>query len=129
MSAPNASEACPAPPAPTAAVAPRPYSIGLPTGPNVRRLHLNEFRFAHAPKVVDALRGALAAPVDELLTWYQAGPDPTLLAALARYVGAPSARHVLAAAGSDEVLRAVLDTSGLRGHRRLLMGVPGYTHF
>jgi histidinol-phosphate aminotransferase len=102
------------------------YSTGA-ARPGARRLHLNEFRFDHPPEVVEALRGALAAvPVEELLVRYQAGPDDALARDLARYVGAPSERNILVAPGSDEVLRAVLDTCG---HRSVLVGIPGYTHF
>jgi histidinol-phosphate aminotransferase len=117
---------------PEAATSPalRPYSVGGPVDRQVRRLHLNEYRFAHPPAVIEALRSALdTSRVDDLLTNYQSGPDPVLAEDLARYVGAPSARNILVAAGSDEILRAILDTCPLRGQRALLMGVPGYTHF
>ena len=81
------------------------------------------------PQVLEALGRAAEAPPAAQLTHYQTGADPALLADLARYVGAPGPENVLAAAGSDEVLRAVIDTCGLRGHRKLVMGVPGYAHF
>jgi histidinol-phosphate/aromatic aminotransferase/cobyric acid decarboxylase-like protein len=106
------------------------YSVGPAPPIWARRLHLNEYRYPHPPEVVDALRlGVAAAPVEDLLTNYQAGPDPALAEDLARYVGAEGARNVLITPGSDEALRAIIDTCGLRGHREVVMGVPGYTHF
>ena len=109
----------------------QPYSVGAPTAFGTRRLHLNEFRFTHAPGVIQALHGTiLTLETTDLVTNYPTGADPALLDSLAAYVGSGAAReNVLVAAGSDEVLRAVIDTCGLRGHRQLLMGVPGYTHF
>ena len=111
------------------------YSVGDATPPGVLRLHLNEFRFPHSPGVLRALAGGASAPeaARRLLTEYQAGPDPRLLDEIASYVGLPpgeaSRECVLLAPGSDEVLRAIIDTSGLRGHRVVVMGTPGYTHF
>ncbi len=106
----------------------RAYSVGPAPASNTRRLHLNEFRFSHSSHVLKVLGGALgdAFNESELLTNYQAGQDRALSAAIAHYAGAPSEAHVLIAAGSDEVLRAILDTCG---HKTLLMGVPSYTHF
>ncbi|MFA6165799.1 MAG: aminotransferase class I/II-fold pyridoxal phosphate-dependent enzyme [Gemmatimonadaceae bacterium] len=118
----------------------RAYSIGPPPPEGVLRLHLNEFRHEHSAWV----RAAAAAPVaarDEDLTRYPSGAlEAGLRRALVQYLdGGDRLRypdevkmtpeHVLLAAGSDEVLRAVINTSGLRGHRRVLMGVPSYTHF
>jgi histidinol-phosphate aminotransferase len=105
------------------------YSIGPSPPANVRRLHLNEYRFPHAAAVIEALRSRHHAPTEDLLTQYQSGPDPGLVGELARYVGAHTAQNILVSPGSDEVLRAVLDTSRFRGHNTLLMGIPGYTHF
>ncbi len=111
------------------------YSVGDAVPPGVRRLHLNEFRYQHAPGVLQALVGGAASPdaAQRLLVEYQAGPDRRLLDELAAYVGLPpgegSRESILLAPGSDEVLRAIVDTSGLRGHRAVVMGTPGYTHF
>ena len=120
----------PAAVAPTAAPALRAYTMGPAPPSGARRLHLNEYRFPHPAAVVAAARDAAAAlaPAD-LLAHYQLGPDPGLAADLARFVGAPSARHVLLTPGSDEALRAAIDTSGARGHRAVIVGAPGYTHF
>lgn len=109
----------------------RAYSVGAEVPAHVRRLHLNEFRYPHPPAVLAAL-GEAVAPGEgagDLLARYQAGPDPALLGALARYTGAPGPEHLVLAPGSDEALRAVIDLCGHRGHRAVLMGVPGYTHF
>lgn len=123
-------------PIPQAAAAPlKAYSVGDSVPPGVLRLHLNEFRYPHAPDVLMALSAGVSAPgADQrLLTEYQAGPDPRLLDELARYVGLPpgeaSRGSILLAPGSDEILRAIIDTSELRGHRTVIMGTPGYTHF
>ena len=103
----------------------RAYSMGPPLRAHALRLHLNEYRYAHPPGVV-----AAAAAADEAaLTNYSFGPDAELAADLARYVGAPAADNVLITPGSDEALRAIIDTSTLRGHSEVVMGVPGYTHF
>jgi histidinol-phosphate aminotransferase len=108
----------------------RGYSVGPAPPPGARRLHLNEYRYGHPPGVVEALWEALdAGRAESLLTQYQTGPDAALAEDLARYVNAPTAQHVLLTAGSDEALRAVLDTCRLRGHTAVLFGVPGYTHF
>ncbi len=107
------------------------YSVGAPVPKGTRRLHLNEFRYGHSPKVLEALRTATTElDPDALLTHYPSDADEELVPRLARYVGCGAAKsNIAVAAGSDEILRAVIDTCGLRGHRRLLMGVPGYTHF
>jgi histidinol-phosphate aminotransferase len=105
------------------------YSIGPPPAAGVRRLHLNEFRFQHSEGVVKAARAQTETPVDALLTQYQSGVSSALYEELVRYVSAKSVENILIASGSDEVLRAVLETSRWRGHTTLLMGVPGYTHF
>lgn len=106
----------------------QPYDMG-PTGDG-RRLHLNEFRYRHAVEVVAALRDAAATlPEETLLTQYSAGPDPGLLKDLAEYVGAPGPDCVAVAAGSDEILRAVVDTCGLRDQTVAVVGVPVYTQF
>ncbi|MCE7959508.1 MAG: aminotransferase class I/II-fold pyridoxal phosphate-dependent enzyme [Acidobacteria bacterium ACB2] len=121
---------CPAARPGPAAAEIRAYSVGPAPPEGVRRLHLNEYRYAHPAGVIAALRGASAeVPAEDLLTNYQSGPDPELADDLARYVGAPSRENILITPGSDEALRAVIDTSALRGHRTVLMGVPGYTHF
>ena len=97
---------------------------------NGRRLHLNEYRFPHDPAVVNAFRGRAAAlSSHELLSRYTTGPPADLLAALARYVGVPGSDWLAVSAGSDEALRAVIDTCGLRGQASVVIGVPTYTHF
>lgn len=107
------------------------YSVGAPVPKGTRRLHLNEFRYAHSPKVLAALRTAVTEiDSDTLLTHYPSGADEALVGRLANYVGnGATSANLIVAAGSDEVLRAVIDTCGIRGHNKLLMGVPGYTHF
>lgn len=108
----------------------RPYSVGRAVPEGVRRLHLNEYRFAHPERVVAVLREKAAkTPAEAMLTNYCARPSQGLSEALARYVGAPSAKNILVAPGSDELLRAAVDLAALRGLRAALMGVPGYTHF
>jgi len=108
----------------------QPYSVGAATPSAVRRLHLNEYRYPHPAGVVEVLRRAAAeSPAEELITHYRAGPGPELAEDLARYVGAPSAAHLLVTPGSDEVLRAAVDLAALRGLPAALMGIPGYTHF
>jgi histidinol-phosphate aminotransferase len=105
------------------------YNIGPPTGDG-RRLHLNEFRYAHDAGVAAAYRAAAAeTPADELLSQYPTGPSPELLRKLAHFVGAPGPQCVTVAAGSDEVLRAAIDTCGVRGQDTVVVGVPTYTHF
>ena len=105
------------------------YNIGPLTGDG-RRLHLNEYRYAHAGGVAAAYRAAAAeTPVDELLSQYPTGPSPELLQKLARFVGAPGPQYVTVAAGSDEALRAAIDTCGMRGQDTVVVGVPTYTHF
>jgi len=106
------------------------YSIGPHPPSGTRRLHLNEYRYAHPAAVVETLRNAVAnISVEDMLVNYQSGPDPDLAEDIARYVGAESAHNILIANGSDEVLRSIIDTCSLRGHDTVLMGVPTYTHF
>jgi histidinol-phosphate aminotransferase len=104
---------------------PRAYSVGPAPPSDVRRLHLNEFRGSHPSAVI----AATMIPIhQESLTNYQSGPDSALIDDLARYVDVMP-QNILLAAGSDELLRAVIDTSAQRGHMTVIMGVPGYTHF
>jgi histidinol-phosphate aminotransferase len=108
------------------------YSVGAPVPKGTRRLHLNEFRYSHSPRVIEALQTATSElGPDALLTHYSSGTEEEgLVPRLARYVGHSATKdNIVVAAGSDEILRAVIDTCGLRGHKKLLMGVPGYTHF
>ena len=113
---------------PRDSAAPRAYSIGAAPRVGVLRLHLNEFRYDHHPAVLAAVR-AMAHSDAALLTNYQSGPSPRLVKALVSYTQAGAAENILVAPGSDEVLRAVIDTSPRRGQSTVLMGVPGYTHF
>lgn len=107
----------------------RAYSIGPATGPG-RRLHLNEFRFAHDPSVVDTVRVAAAeAPLETLLSEYPPGSSEELLEDLAQFVGAAGPANIAVTAGSDEALRAVIETCGIRGQNAVVVGVPTYTHF
>jgi histidinol-phosphate aminotransferase len=105
------------------------YSVGPAPPAGARRLHLNEFRYEHAPGVVAALREAARQAPDVLLAHYQAGPSEALVADIARYVGAQSPANILLTPGSDDALRAAIDTSYARGHECVVMGAPGYTHF
>jgi histidinol-phosphate aminotransferase len=97
----------------------RPYVLG-PSAAG-RRLHLNEFQSVHAPSV--------AAVAGESPEQYPAPPGAAFLDALAEYAGVPSAKWVEVAAGSDEVLRAAIDSCAVRGQRAVVVGVPTYTHF
>jgi len=71
----------------------------------------------------------MRAPNETDLTQYQSGPLEALCDELARYVGAPAAANILVTPGSDDALRAAIDTSTLRGHTSVVAGTPGYTHF
>lgn len=105
----------------------KPYSVGLPTG-DALRLHLNEYRFEHPPEVVAALEGAAASMgATVLLARYPDDPAP-LRRALAAYVGCAE-ECVAVSAGSDEVLRAAIDTARVGGQGSVVVGVPTYTHF
>ncbi len=90
-----------------------------------RRLHLNEFRFVHAP----AVEGALRLSVDQL-TSYSHGPDPALVGKLAAYAGVP-AENVVVAGGSDEVLRSLIDITSrwFESPPHAIYGLPTYSHF
>jgi len=105
---------------------PTPYDIGPPAGDTRHRLHLNEFRFEHPPAVREALR---AGAEGLALSQYPAPPPEDFRRLLADYVGAPGPDWVLVAAGSDDILRAVVDTCRARGLGDLVIGVPTYTHF
>lgn len=105
-----------------------PYSLGAPVAG--RRLHLNEYRRAPAPGVEAAVRAAAAeAPASALLAEYPPGAGAALLRRLAAYAGAPGPECIAVAAGSDEVLRAAVDTCGARAQGAVVVGVPTYTHF
>lgn len=105
------------------------YDIGPPPAGR-RRLHLNEFRGAVPESVADAFRRAAGGLcLSELLVEYPTEEPEQLLAVIADYLGIPGPGRVLVTAGSDEALRAVIDTCGLRGHDDLIVGVPTYTHF
>lgn len=105
------------------------YSIGPPTGDGLR-LHLNEYRYDHDASVAAAYRRAAAEmPESSLLSQYPTGPSPGLLQSLADFVRAPSTSCIAVSAGSDEILRAAVDTCGVRGLDTVVVGVPTYTHF
>jgi histidinol-phosphate aminotransferase len=106
----------------------KPYSVGPTTGHGLR-LHLNEFRFEHAPKVSATIRECVAAmPDSDFLSTYPTGTPPKLLKQIADYVGVLP-ENVAVSAGSDEALRAVIGTAGLRKQNDVIVGVPTYTHF
>ncbi len=108
------------------------YELGPLPSRAAARLHLNEFRFEHAPGVLRALAAATADPAT--CTLYASAPTPALRSALLAYLGlAQAARErvvdVAVGAGSDEILRAVVDACALRGITRVFGGEPTYTHF
>ena len=102
------------------------YDLGPTHDEGGERMHLNEFRGAHAPSVLDTLAPGDAAA--RLLASYPSAA-PAFSERLALYAGAPGAEWVTPAAGSDEVLRAAIDTCPLRGQGKVVIGVPTYTHF
>ena len=104
-----------------------PYTLGYGGKDGKTRLHLNEFRHNHHPNVIAAYMKAVASQSTALSLY----PPTTksLAEAIARYVGAAGPKNVAVAAGSDEALRAALDTSGFRGHDTVVVGLPTYTHF
>lgn len=105
------------------------YSIGPPTEGG-RRLHLNEYRYSHAPAVIAAVRNAvLETPPETLLAEYPTGAAAGLIEAIVEYTGVPGPANVVVAAGSDEALRAVIETCALRRQEVAIVGVPTYTHF
>lgn len=102
------------------------YTTGPTCPAGTKRLHLNEFRYEHSQTVKNILKQPLIT--EDMITCYPNENNQDLVRALARYVDSKES-NILIAAGSDEILRAVISTSGLRNHDTLLMGVPGYTHF
>ncbi len=108
------------------------YELGPPPPKDAARLHLNEFRYEHAPGVLQTLASVAADPV--ACTQYPSAPTSGLKAALLSYLGLAQAAQeetaaVAVGAGSDEILRAVVDACALRGIRRVFGGEPTYTHF
>lgn len=105
------------------------YDIGPPAEDGLR-LHLNEFRFPHHPLLVSAVSNYIAdlSPA-QLLSQYATGTDPELLRVLADWLGVGDPACIAVSAGSDESLRAAIDTTSLRGQDALVVGVPTYTHF
>lgn len=102
------------------------YSMGSNLSDPVRRLHLNEFRFEHHEDVKKSV-STEAFSLHET-TNYPIGDYSVLIARIAEYTSVFPVNVVLSA-GSDEVLRAVVDTCGLRNQNRVLMAAPGYSHF
>lgn len=108
------------------------YELGQTPPRAASRLHLNEFRFEHAPGVLRALAAVAADPAT--CTLYTSAPTPALRTALLGYLGLVLAARkgtadVAVGAGSDEILRAVVDACALRGITQVLGGEPTYTHF
>lgn len=95
-----------------------------------RRLHLNEYRCSPHPDVRAALDGAVKSLSDgDLLSAYPSFHQ-RLLARLKRFTGIPSISSVIPTAGSDELLRAVLDAYCDQNESlNVLVGLPSYTHF
>lgn len=104
------------------------YSIGATPPPESLRLHLNEYRFNHCPAVLKELSKSTQQPVCSQLTHYQSGVDSALPDRLGDWLGVPPA-NIIITPGSDDALRAAIDTSTGRGHTTVVMGTPGYTHF
>lgn len=102
----------------------RPYNAGPGPDNSLRRLHLNEFRHKHHPRVVRAAEAAAGTGLAE----YATVADQELLEALTAFTGA-SARNIVLTAGSDELLRAIVDVCAVRKIQDVLCGVPTYTHF
>jgi len=104
----------------------QPYSLGDPVPSSCSRLHLNEFRGLHP----DAVTATFAMATEETsMARYSPGSPPVLAEAIAKFVGVPGPNNVLVTAGSDEALKAIIDTCGLRNQRTVIVGVPTYTHF
>jgi histidinol-phosphate/aromatic aminotransferase/cobyric acid decarboxylase-like protein len=98
-----------------------------------RRLHLNEFRASPHPGVREAILNAAQTLSDgELLAEYPPH-HADLVSAIKRYTGVQQDESVIPTAGSDELLRAVLDAYCDRytgaDTMNVLVGVPSYTHF
>lgn len=92
----------------------------------VRRLHLNEFRFEHAPGVVAALQEVAGRITSMDLAHGPDASDGNLLTAdIAQYVDAPRAASILLTSGSADVWRAVVDMSVTLGHDCAILGTPG----
>ncbi len=104
----------------------RAYSIGSKLCDTVRRLHLNEFRFEHHEDVQKCISEGALSVSDS--TNYTSGDYATLIAHIAEFSNVKPINVVLAA-GSDEILRAAVDTCGLRQQTRVLVASPGYSHF
>jgi len=93
------------------------------------RLHLNEFRFPHSESVKQSVRDFVDDPsLDQFLSGYTIDSSECLIENIKRIHQIPNA-HVCISAGSDEILRAVINTSSHRNHDKLLIGLPTYTHF
>lgn len=101
------------------------YDMGPPPVSGEARLHLNEFRFEHPPAVRQAY---LDACTNLNLAEYPSAATAGLQAELARRADI-SPDRVTVGAGSDEILRAAIDTCSLRGQKHIIVGVPTYTHF
>ena len=114
-----------------------PYDLGPPDsgeGPDgPARLHLNELRHSLPEGVREAFAAAAADP--RAVTEYPSPADESLRAQIAGYVGAAcpgcplTAGNVALGAGSDEILRAAVDTCGQRDQTAAVVVVPTYTHF
>jgi histidinol-phosphate aminotransferase len=102
------------------------YTMGDAPKAGARRLHLNEFRFDHHPAVSN--KALEVAASQRTLIEYSAGPPKSLVKAIGGYVNVPP-EHVFVAAGSDEILRAIIGMCARRGITDAIGGVPTYTHF
>lgn len=92
------------------------YDMGPPPVSGEARLHLNEFRFEHPPAVRQAY---LDACTNLNLAEYPSAATAGLQAELARRAGLPP-YQVTVGAGSDEILRAAIDTCSLRGQKHII---------
>ena len=101
------------------------YEIGERPPADALRLHLNEYQFDHHPEVLAVVQAQAADP--RLLTTYVDEPL-ALRSAIATYLSVQD-ENVVVGAGSDEILRAIIDACALRGMREVIGFDPTYTHF
>lgn len=106
-----------------------PYSLGTALiKKSEARLHLNEYQSSHSSAVIAALQQTATQWADpERVKYYTQGPSHHLYAALASYSYCTN-NNIAIAAGSDEILRSIIDYAATRV-QCVLLGVPSYTHF
>lgn len=106
------------------------YDLGGDIKSSQLRLHLNEFispHMHHTSVISGYIRNMDSQTIGKYMTEYNTYIPERFTKQLAEYVGIENKEHISVGAGSDDILRAILDVFAIKGFNRLLCFCPTYT--